>query len=158
MYAPPKDIETSVYARLPEELHATEMRSAWLQGRGAPPTHSFLEGPSFDRAGNLYTVDLAHGRIFRIAPDRSWSVFADYDGIPNGLKLHRDGRIFVADHQNGLLVFDPETGEIVFGYEYLDLDDDEDELAETDDEDAEDDDSEGESDEDDAEESGKTKS
>jgi gluconolactonase len=111
MYAPPKDIETSVYARLPEEFHATERPSAWLQGRGAAPTHSFLEGPSFDRAGNLYTVDLAHGRIFRIAPDRSWSVFADYDGIPNGLKLHRDGRIFVADHQNGLLVFDPETGE-----------------------------------------------
>jgi gluconolactonase len=25
---------------------------------------SFLEGPSFDRDGNLYVVDLAWGRIF----------------------------------------------------------------------------------------------
>ena len=63
-----------------------------------------------------------------------------------------------AFEDSSVSVLDPETGEIVFGYEYLDLDDDEDELAETDDEDAEDDDSEDESDEDDAEESGKTKS
>ena len=63
-----------------------------------------------------------------------------------------------AFEDSSVSVFDPETGEIVFGYEYLDLDDDEDELAETDDEGAEDDDSEDESDEDDAEESGKTKS
>jgi gluconolactonase len=82
-----------------------------VEERGAGPLHSFLEGPSFDRAGNLYCVDLAHGRVFRIAPDRTWTVFAEYDGIPNGLKLHRDGRIFVADHSNGLLAFDPQSGE-----------------------------------------------
>ena len=111
MYPPPEIIETEVYARLPEDLHRTGAQSLWLERRGSPPTHSFFEGPSFDRAGNLYIVDLAHGRIFRIAPDRSWTVFADYDGEPNGLKIHRDGRIFVADHQHGLLVFDPETGE-----------------------------------------------
>jgi gluconolactonase len=32
-----------------------------------------------------------------------------YDGHPNGLKIHRDGRIFVADHHLGLLCFDPLT-------------------------------------------------
>jgi gluconolactonase len=80
-----------------------------VEQRGAGPLHSFLEGPSFDRAGNLYCVDLAHGRVFRIAPDRSWTVFAEYDGIPNGLKIHRDGRIFVADHRNGLVAFDPHS-------------------------------------------------
>jgi len=110
MYPPPEIVETEVYARLPAELHRTDRHSAWLAKRGAAPTHSFLEGPAFDRAGNLYCVDLAHGRIFRIAPDRSWSVFADYEGLPNGLKLHRDGRIFVADHQHGILAFDPATG------------------------------------------------
>ena len=37
-------------------------------------------------------------------------MLAEYEGIPNGLKLHRDGRIFVADHQHGILCFDPRTG------------------------------------------------
>lgn len=113
MYPPAQNVETEIYARLPEALYKTGARSAWLERRGAAPTHSFFEGPSFDRAGNLYIVDLAHGRIFRIAPDRSWQVFADYEGEPNGLKIHRDGRIFVADHQLGLLAFDPVTGERV---------------------------------------------
>ena len=70
VYPPPQLIETEIYARMPAELHRTDKYSAWVERRGAGPLHSFLEGPSFDRAGNLYCVDLAHGRIFRIAPDQ----------------------------------------------------------------------------------------
>jgi gluconolactonase len=111
MYAAPPVVETEIHARMPDEFRRTGQMSAWLHRRGGGPLHSFLEGPAFDRAGNLYCVDLAHGRIFRIAPDRSWSVFAAYDGEPNGLKIHQDGRIFVADHRHGILAFDPLTGE-----------------------------------------------
>jgi len=35
-----------------------------------------------------------------------------YDGEPNGLKIHRDGRIFVADFKNGIMVLDPVSGVI----------------------------------------------
>jgi gluconolactonase len=77
--------------------------------RCGPPLHSFLEGPSFDRDGNLYCVDVCRGRLFKISPDGRWQVFASYAGNPNGLKIHRDGRIFVADHHLGLLCFDPLT-------------------------------------------------
>ena len=72
---------------------------------------SFLEGPSFDRDGNLYLVDIPFGRIFRMSPDADFEVVAEYDGEPNGLKLHRDGRIFVADHKHGILILDPASGE-----------------------------------------------
>lgn len=109
MYPAPEIIETEVYARLPVELHRTGSCSEWVENRGAGPLHSFLEGPAFDRAGDLYCVDLAHGRIFRITTDREWQVFADYGGEPNGLKIHKDGRIFVADHRLGILAFDPGT-------------------------------------------------
>lgn len=73
---------------------------------------SFLEGPCFDSAGNLYVVDIPFGRIFRIAPDGSWSLFASYDGWPNGLKVTSDGRILVADHRQGLVEI-TETGKAV---------------------------------------------
>jgi gluconolactonase len=111
MYAAPPVVETEIHARLPDALRRTDRMTEWLHRRGGGPLHSFLEGPAFDRAGNLYCVDLAHGRILRLAPDRSWSVFAEYDGEPNGLKIHQDGRIFVADHRHGILAFDPATGE-----------------------------------------------
>jgi gluconolactonase len=58
MYAAPPVLQTTVYARLPESLHRTGKPTAWLAARRAT-MHSFLEGPSFDREGNLYCVDLS---------------------------------------------------------------------------------------------------
>ena len=110
MFAAPPTIETQVFTRLPVEFRVRGQESAWTRARGSGPLHSFLEGPSFDRDGNLYCVDLAHGRIFRISAHGEWQVFADYEGKPNGLKIHRDGRIFVADGQHGIVAFDPNTG------------------------------------------------
>ena len=59
----------------------------------------FLEGPSFDRQGNLYCVDIYNSHILRITPDRQWSIAARYDGHPNGLKIRRDGQIFITDRR-----------------------------------------------------------
>lgn len=112
MYPPPEVLDTEIFARAPASYDRSSHASEWVTARGAGPLPWFLEGPSFDRQGNLYCVDLAHGRIFRIDPAGEWSVFADYDGEPNGLKLHKDGRIFVADHARGLLSFDPLSGEM----------------------------------------------
>lgn len=117
MFAPPPDITAEVHTRLPDHLKMGDRRSKWLDKKGHAAKDSFLEGPSFDRDGNLYVVDIAHGRIFRITPAREWSVFAQYDGEPNGIAIHRDGRIFVADGVNGIVAFDPRTGrhEVVVG-------------------------------------------
>ena len=104
-------IPTEVFTRLPDALRRDGVETHWTRARGSGPLHSFLEGPAFDRDGRLYCVDIPHGRIFRIGRDGAWEVFAEYDGNPNGLKIHRDGRIFVADHKLGILVFDPDTGE-----------------------------------------------
>jgi len=92
MFAAPRVIESRVFARIP----------------GA----KLLEGPSFDRAGNLYVVDIPSGRVFRVSPDARPEKVAEYDGEPNGLKIHRDGRIFIADHKQGLLRLDPATGRV----------------------------------------------
>ena len=99
-----------VFTSLPRSFRR-DTHSAWSEARGSGPLHSFLEGPSFDRLGNLYCTDVCHGRIFRIDKRGHWELFADYGGQPNGLKIHQDGRIFVADAQYGILIFDPSTGE-----------------------------------------------
>jgi gluconolactonase len=110
VFAAPPDVPSEVYARLPDTLRIANTHSAWSRARGGAPLHSFLEGPSFDRSGRLYCVDVAHGRIFRVSTEGRWEVFADYDGNPNGLKIHRDGSVYVADHALGLLRFDPDSG------------------------------------------------
>ena len=73
---------------------------------------SFLEGPSVDRKGNLWCVDIPFGRIFRIDPKGEWDLVAQYDGWPNGLKIHKDGSIYIADYKKGLLRLEARTGKI----------------------------------------------
>ena len=119
MYAAPPLIETEVFAELPRELHRPEKLSAWVAARRAGSSHgrsnamsssgSWLVGPSFARDGTLYCADIPYGRILRLDAQKRWDVFAEYDGEPSGLKIHRDGRLFVADHKRGLLVFDPKS-------------------------------------------------
>jgi len=111
-YAPPAEISTAVFARLPEHLRVKNRKSGWAFGKGHDFLHSFLEGPSFDRAGNLLVVDIPYGRILRISPDAEWSVLTEYDGWPNGLRIHRDGRIFIADHKRGIVQLDPASGAV----------------------------------------------
>lgn len=106
-FEPPKVIKSEVFATVPEKYRKPGGKA---HGRSKP--HSFLEGPSFDRDGNLYVTDIPHGRIFRVSPQGAMDVVAEYDGEPNGLKIHKDGRIFIADHKNGIMLMDPATGRV----------------------------------------------
>lgn len=109
----PVIIDTTVFTELPPELRRTGQPSYWAdRNRRGSTVDSFLEGPSFDRDGNLWFVDIPFGRIFRADPAGNITQVAEYDGQPNGLKFHKDGRIFIADFQNGIMQLDPKTGEV----------------------------------------------
>lgn len=104
---PPKVIDTEIYATLPEKFRGGASGSASRKRR------NFLEGPSFDREGNLYCVDIPMGRVYRISPRGEWEIVVEYDGEPNGLKIDREGRMFIADHRNGILLLDAKAGKVV---------------------------------------------
>ena len=111
-FQPLQMIKTEVFMSMPAKFRKKQ-RTKWSDpNRQGAPVDSFLEGPSFDRQGNLWCVDIPFGRIFRIDPKGEWDLAAQYDGWPNGLKIHRDGRIFIADYRRGLLVLDPKSGKI----------------------------------------------
>jgi lactonase len=56
-----------------------------------------LEGPAYDRNGNLLFVDIYGGRVLRLSPDKDLTVvYADPSLRPAGIAVHNDGRIFVA--------------------------------------------------------------
>ena len=113
LFAAPESIATEVFAELPTEFRRVGQRTPWSDARrGGKPMHSFLEGPSFDRDGNLYVTDIPFGRVFRVLRNGKFELVTEYDGEPNGLKIRNDGRIFVADYRNGLLELDPRTGAV----------------------------------------------
>lgn len=113
MYAPPEIIETEIFARLPDKFRRKDPDNPWvIVNRRGMPADSFLEGPSFDRAGNLYIVDIPYGRVFRISPAGEFTLVAEYDGEPNGLKIAKDGRIVITDYRHGLMRLDPASGRV----------------------------------------------
>lgn len=117
-FQPPTVIEAQVLTRLPDSLRLP-VRSEWADAN--KPGHvvdSFLEGPAFDRQGHLYLTDIPHGRIFKVSPEGAWAQVADTGGWPNGIAVHPDGSLWVADYRRGLLRVTPGDGrvEVLLGH------------------------------------------
>lgn len=108
LYPPPEQRQLELWSRLPDQYRHRDLVPAWAQANKAgQPADSFLEGPSFDTAGNLWVTDIPFGRVFRIDPAGQWTLAVQYDGWPNGLKFHRDGHAVITDYRHGLMTFDP---------------------------------------------------
>jgi gluconolactonase len=104
--------EARAFTSLPAK-YRKKKRTAWSDpNRQGAAVDSFLEGPSFDRKGNLWCVDIPFGRIFKVSPTGDWDLVVQYDGWPNGLKIHKDGSIFITDYRKGLLKLNEKTGAI----------------------------------------------
>lgn len=111
-YPVPPVVATHVHTVMPQTLHRHEVTEWSRANKGGAAVDSFIEGPCFDPQGNLYLVDIPHGRIMRVSPQLEWSVAAEYDGEPNGLAWHPDGRVLIADYKNGILALDPASGTV----------------------------------------------
>ena len=112
-------IPSKVFTRMPDRFRALK-RTLWADyNKGGAEVDSFLEGPSFDRSGNLYVTDIPHGRVFRIDRAGAWTLLAEYDGWPNGLKITGDGRIVITDYKLGLVELDAASGKVSPRYTHI---------------------------------------
>jgi gluconolactonase len=111
MFAAPPEVEAEVFTVMPDEFKRPGQPAEWKFGKD-PQMHSFLEGPCIERDGSLLVSDIPFGRVFRISPDGGWTQVCEYEGEPNGLAIHKDGTVRMADHKHGLMKLDPRTGEV----------------------------------------------
>jgi gluconolactonase len=115
----PETIPSKVFTRMPDRFRHLK-RTLWADyNKGGAEVGSFLEGPSFDRNGNLYVTDIPNGRVFRIDRACVWTQVAEYDGWPNGLKIASDGRIVITDYKLGLVELDPASGRVSPRYTHI---------------------------------------
>jgi len=113
LYPPPEQLTMEVFARLPEHFRRKGVHTEWADWNAqGHAVDSFLEGPAFDRDGNLYVTDIPHGRIFRVSPAGEWTLVCEYDGWPNGLKLDAAGVPHITDYRRGIVRLDPASGRI----------------------------------------------
>jgi len=109
----PEIITAEVFTRLPAPFRRTDIVTSWSHAnRLGKPGDSFLEGPLFDDDGSLFVTDIEYGRVFRIDPAGAWTLVAEWDGEPNGLKRLNADELVCADFRNGLIAIDVRTGTI----------------------------------------------
>lgn len=109
---PPEVREPEVWTRLPDRFRQSR-RTVWGDAnQGGRQSDSFLEGPVFDDAGNLYVTDIPFGRVFRIDPTGDWDLVAQWEGEPNGMKFLNASELLVTDYRNGLMVVDSRSGQV----------------------------------------------
>ena len=110
MFNAPLSLTTETAFELPAYLHESGAHNPWVEANlHGRDIHSYLAGPCFDAQGNLWVADLPFGRIFRITRTGEWDLIVKYDGWPNSLKFHPDGRLIIADQRHGLLAMDVES-------------------------------------------------
>jgi gluconolactonase len=115
-FQPVERITTTRLTTMPARFR-NKTRNDWaMPNRQGTDIECFLEGPSFDREGNLWFVDIPYGRVFRLSMKDGvagdWDLVVQYDGWPNGLKFDRAGSAWICDYKAGLLKLDPRTGRI----------------------------------------------
>ena len=109
---PPEVRDLEMFTRLPDVFRQRPHSDWSLANRGGRATDSFLEGPVFGSDGNLYVSDIPFGRVFRIGPTGEWSLVAEYDGEPNGMKFLDAGSLLITDYKNGLMRLDIASGTV----------------------------------------------
>ena len=60
----------------------------------------FTEGPAADADGNVYFTDIPTERILKWSPGEGVTVFREFSGGANGLRVDRDGRLVVCEMGN----------------------------------------------------------
>ncbi|MDF2370946.1 MAG: SMP-30/gluconolactonase/LRE family protein [Rhizobiaceae bacterium] len=106
-------LTADLFSAAPKELLHHGDQSAWAKmTRPGEHIHSFIEGPSFDRVGDLWLADVAYGKLFSVDARGKWTLRFQYDGEPHAAKVISDRLVMVPDYSKGLLAFDPGAGTI----------------------------------------------
>ncbi len=102
---------------IPQELVSlpTIVAVPWFQLD--PGSEYILEGPAFDREGNLFVTSVPTGTVFKITPRKQMTIiFNDKKIRVNGSAFHKNGMLFIVCLTGELLTIDPHTYKATFMY------------------------------------------
>jgi lactonase len=100
---------------LPPELKSLPTIEAELWIQIDPNPDLRIEGPAFDREGNLFVTSPYHGRIYKTSPEKQVRKIHENSKIKNiGCAIHKDGRLFLACGTGELMTMNPDGSNVDF--------------------------------------------
>ena len=112
-FKPLELIETEVFTSLPGKFRNKVPQRV---GRRQPAKHSdrmFPRRPGLRPRRQPLSCATSRSAASSASTRKAtgiWSI--QYDGWPNGMKFHKDGRLFICDYKDGLLALDVKTGKL----------------------------------------------
>ncbi len=107
-------VEKSLVPIPPELVGLSTIRAEpWLQIDPSPDR--ILEGPAFDRTGNLFITSIAEGRVLKITSQKQvTTIFNNKYGRTIGCAIHKDGRLFIACATGELIALSPDGSNVTY--------------------------------------------
>ncbi len=105
---------------LPPELAKlpTIKAEPWVMVENDP--NILLEGPAFDRDGNLFVTSIFDSRLFKITPTKQiTSINLPAGLLPDGIAIHKDGRLFIACLSGRVVTVNPDGSNLTDLPKYL---------------------------------------
>ncbi|MBW2029621.1 MAG: SMP-30/gluconolactonase/LRE family protein [Deltaproteobacteria bacterium] len=85
----------------------------WVQVDPGPKV--FLEGPAFDRQGNLFVSSIFDSRILKITPEKKiTTIFTQKGLLPDGIAIHKDGRLFIVCLSGKIITINPDGSNLTY--------------------------------------------
>jgi lactonase len=85
----------------------------WVQIDPGPDV--FLEGPAFDRKGNLFVSSIFDSRILKVTPEKKVTTIFSKEGLlPDGIAIHKDGRLFVVCLTGKIIALNPDGSNLTY--------------------------------------------
>jgi len=85
----------------------------WVQIDPGPDV--FLEGPAFDRKGNLFVSSIFDSRILKITPEKKVTTIFSQEGLlPDGIAIHKDGRLFAVCLTGKIIAINPDGSNLTY--------------------------------------------
>jgi lactonase len=108
-----QEVQKSVVPLPPDLVGLPTIKAEpWLQVD--TDTDMTLEGPSFDRQGNLFITSVRQGRVFKVIPKKQVGLIFDKKDIQtNGTAFHKDGRLFIGCLTGELIAMNPDGTNVV---------------------------------------------
>jgi lactonase len=106
---------SSVVGPLPPELVnlPTIIAKPWLEVDASQDT--LIEGPAFDRAGNLFVNSIRDCCVLKISSQKKISVVLSRTKfVPDGNAFHKDGRLFIACLSGELVAMNPDGSNVTY--------------------------------------------
>ncbi len=114
----PRLIQAEMFSAMPDQFRRKGVSTEWADANRPGPADRLLYRRGHPSTPPVISISSTFPSVafFGLRLTEKWTLVIEYEGWPNGLKISREGRIFVADYRRGIMELDTKSRAHAAGY------------------------------------------